>query len=72
MMRLPAFTYRAPRSLDEAAAWLAEAPGDTMVMQGRVTKVDTSASAPTVTVDFAGINRRGTHVSGNATLALAG
>lgn len=34
MMRLPSFRYRAPRSLDDAAAWLAENPADTMVIAG--------------------------------------
>lgn len=34
MMRLPSYRYRAPKSLAEAAAWLAEAPGDTMVLAG--------------------------------------
>lgn len=34
MMRLPSFRYRAPRSIAEAAAWLAEEPGDTMLLAG--------------------------------------
>lgn len=34
MMRLPAFTYRTPRTIDDAAAWLADSPGDTMVIAG--------------------------------------
>jgi 4-hydroxybenzoyl-CoA reductase subunit beta len=34
MMRLPSFEYRAPRSVDEAAACLAERPGDTMLLAG--------------------------------------
>lgn len=34
MMRLPRFTYRAPASLTEAAAMLAEAPLDTMLVAG--------------------------------------
>ena len=33
MMRLPGFRYRAPRSVEEAAAWLAEDP-DTMLLGG--------------------------------------
>ena len=28
MMRLPAFRYRAPRTIADAAAWLAENPSD--------------------------------------------
>jgi 4-hydroxybenzoyl-CoA reductase subunit beta len=34
MMRLPAFTYRAPHTIEEAARWLAEAPGETMIAAG--------------------------------------
>lgn len=34
MMRLPPFVYRAPRSLDDAAAMLAESPADTMLVAG--------------------------------------
>ena len=34
MMRLPRFEYRAPRSLVEAAAMLAESPADTMLVAG--------------------------------------
>ena len=34
MMRLPGFRYRAPRSVEEAAAWLAENPADTMLLGG--------------------------------------
>ena len=34
MMRLPGFRYRAPRTVADAAAWLAENPGDTMLLGG--------------------------------------
>ena len=34
MMRLPAFTYRSPRTLADAAQWLAESPADTMLLAG--------------------------------------
>ena len=34
MMRLPAFEYRAPTSVTQAAEWLAEAPADTMLLAG--------------------------------------
>ena len=34
MMRLPGFRYRAPRTIADAAAWLAENPGDTMLIAG--------------------------------------
>ena len=34
MMRLPSFRYRAPRSVAEAAEWLAESPDTTMLISG--------------------------------------
>jgi 4-hydroxybenzoyl-CoA reductase subunit beta len=34
MMRLPGFRYRAPRTVEEAAAWLAENPEHTMLLGG--------------------------------------
>jgi 4-hydroxybenzoyl-CoA reductase subunit beta len=34
MMRLPRFRYRAPRTVEEAAAWLAENPADSMLLGG--------------------------------------
>ncbi|MDH4063834.1 MAG: FAD binding domain-containing protein [Acidobacteriota bacterium] len=34
MMRLPPFRYRAPRTVHDAAAWLAESPADTMLVAG--------------------------------------
>ncbi|HQZ37684.1 MAG TPA: FAD binding domain-containing protein [Vicinamibacterales bacterium] len=34
MMRLPPFRYRAPRTVREATAWLAESPADTMLVAG--------------------------------------
>jgi len=34
MMRLPGFRYRAPRTVADAAAWLAENPADTMLLAG--------------------------------------
>jgi 4-hydroxybenzoyl-CoA reductase subunit beta len=33
-MRLPRFRYRAPRTIDDAVAWLAENPSDTMLLAG--------------------------------------
>lgn len=42
-------------------------PGDTMVMQGQVSTVSEQQE---VTVDFAGKNGRGFHVTGSATLSL--
>jgi 4-hydroxybenzoyl-CoA reductase subunit beta len=34
MMRLPRFRYRAPRTVDDAVAWLADSPADTMLIAG--------------------------------------
>ena len=34
MMRLPDFRYRAPRTIEDAAAWLAEDPANTMLLAG--------------------------------------
>jgi 4-hydroxybenzoyl-CoA reductase subunit beta len=34
MMRLPQFRYRAPRTIEDAAGWLAEAPESTMLLAG--------------------------------------
>ncbi len=34
MIRLPRFRFRAPRSIAEAATWLAESPADTMLLAG--------------------------------------
>jgi 4-hydroxybenzoyl-CoA reductase subunit beta len=34
MMRLPSFEFRSPRTIDEAAEWLAEAPSETMLLAG--------------------------------------
>jgi acyl dehydratase len=45
-------------------------PGDTMVMRGHIVKLEDSRTEPKVTVDFAGANSRGLHVTGTATLVL--
>lgn len=34
MMRLPRFRYRAPQTIEDAAAWLADNPADTMLLAG--------------------------------------
>ncbi|MEZ5571452.1 MAG: MaoC family dehydratase N-terminal domain-containing protein [Halioglobus sp.] len=46
-------------------------PGDTMVMQGHIVKLEPGDPESRVTVDFAGKNSRGLHVVGTATLTLA-
>jgi len=42
-----------------------------MVMQGQIAKLEQSEGEDRVTVDFAGGNSRGFHVTGCATLTLA-
>ena len=34
MMRLPSYRYRAPQTVSDAAAWLAESPAETMLLAG--------------------------------------
>jgi acyl dehydratase len=45
-------------------------PGDRMVMQGRISKLEQAAGEKRVTVEFAGRNGLGFHVTGSATMAL--
>lgn len=45
-------------------------PGDTMVLQGRVSSVNTTTETAQTSVEFAGKNSLGLHVTGSATLAL--
>lgn len=47
-------------------------PGDTMIMQGRVSTLEQSADEANATVEFAGKNNLGFHVTGSATVTLAG
>lgn len=47
-------------------------PGDVMVLQGRVAQLEEEDAATRATVEFAGRNSRGFHVTGSATLALHG
>lgn len=59
MMRLPQFDYRAPRSLDEAAAILADhAPGEAMLMSGGtdlLPKMKRRQQVPTTVIGLRGI-----------------
>jgi hypothetical protein len=47
-------------------------PGDTMIMQGQVVKLEQIDNESLATIDFAGKNSRGFHVTGSATLAVNG
>jgi 4-hydroxybenzoyl-CoA reductase subunit beta len=58
MMRLPSYTYRAPRTVAEAAAWLAEAPTDTMVLAGGtdlIPNMKRRQQTPSIVVGLRGI-----------------
>ena len=46
-------------------------PGETMVMQGRITSLAKDDDKTLVSVEFAGVNSLGPHVMGSATLQLA-
>ena len=46
-------------------------PGDTMTFQGKVSNVSPADGQSGVGVEFAGLNSRGTHVLGSATLGLS-
>jgi acyl dehydratase len=45
-------------------------PGDTMIMQGRVSALEETGGEKSVSVDFAGKNSQGFHLTGSARLAL--
>ncbi len=47
-------------------------PGDTMLLQGQLKTLDVGDDSPTASVEFAGRNGRGYHVTGSAVVALAG
>lgn len=46
-------------------------PGDTMIMQGQISELSSSDGENTVSVDFAGKNSRGFHLTGSASLSLS-
>lgn len=58
MMRLPGFRYRAPRTVDDAVAWLAENPLDTMLIAGGtdvVPKMKRRQQTPTTLIGLRGV-----------------
>lgn len=76
MMRLPAFRYRAPRTLADAAAWLADSPGDTMLLAGGtdlLPNMKRRQQVPTTLVSLGGIDelRRISQARGTAPGAIA-
>ena len=78
MMRLPSFQYRAPRTLAEAAGWLAESPGDTMLLAGGtdlLPNMKRRQQTPGIVIGLRGIrelreihNGRGLTIGAGATL----
>ena len=67
MMRLPAFTYRAPRTVRDAALWLAESPADTMLVAGGtdvLPKMKRRQQTPRTLVALRGIGELSAIVSG--------
>ena len=47
-------------------------PGDTLVLRGEVKALEQVDGETQASVAFSGLNSRGLHVGGEATLALAG
>jgi len=70
MMRLPAFRYRAPGSVAEAAAWLAEDPDGTMLLAGGtdlVPKMKRRQWTPSTVIGLRGIGElREMHQNGGS------
>jgi 4-hydroxybenzoyl-CoA reductase subunit beta len=67
MMRLPAFAYRAPTSVGQAAEWLAEAPVDTMLLAGGtdlLPNMKRRQQMPRTLVALRGVRELGAIVSG--------
>jgi 4-hydroxybenzoyl-CoA reductase subunit beta len=72
MMRLPSFRYRAPRTVADAAAWLAEAPANTMLLAGGtdlLPNMKRRQQTPSTVIGLRGIEElRAKHVNGGITL----
>ncbi len=78
MMRLPAYTYRAPRTVEDAVAWLAEDPVNTMMLAGGtdlIPNMKRRQQTPSTVIGLRGIDRLrtidhgdGLHIGSGATL----
>ena len=75
MMRLPAFRYRAARTIADAAGWLAENPADTMLIAGGtdvLPKMKRRQQTPTTLIGLRGIGEFRHVTAGNGVTIGAG
>ena len=75
MMRLPGFRYRAPRNVDDAAAWLAESPADTMLLAGGtdvLPNMKRRQQTPTTLIGLRGVRELAEISNGNGLTIGAG
>jgi len=75
MMRLPAFRYRAARTIADAAAWLGENPAETMLIAGGtdvLPKMKRRQQTPTTLIGLRGIRELGDISNGNGLTIGAG
>jgi 4-hydroxybenzoyl-CoA reductase subunit beta len=75
MMRLPAFRYRAARTIADAAAWLAESPAETMLIAGGtdvLPKMKRRQQTPTTLIGLRGIRELADIRNGNGFTIGAG
>jgi 4-hydroxybenzoyl-CoA reductase subunit beta len=75
MMRLPAFRYRAARTIAEAAGWLAESPTDTMLIAGGtdiLPKMKRRQQTPSTLIALRGISEFGGITDGHGLSIGAG
>ncbi len=78
MMRLPSYRYRAPKTVEDAASWLAESPGDTMLLAGGtdlIPNMKRRQQVPATVIGLRGIaalsrldTREGTDIGAGVTL----
>ncbi len=72
MMRLPSYRYRAPHTVADAAAWLAESPSDTMLLAGGtdlIPNMKRRQQTPTTVIGLRGIPEL-TQVTNGAGMAI--
>ena len=75
MMRLPEFVYRAPRTIGDAAAWLAERPEQTMLLGGGtdlLPNMKRRQQTPAIVVGLRGIRELGELTNGDGLTIGAG
>jgi 4-hydroxybenzoyl-CoA reductase subunit beta len=72
MMRLPAFRYRAPRTLEDAALWLADDPATTQLIAGGtdvLPNMKRRQHTPTTLIGLRGVSDLG-HIHGTRELTI--